>query len=120
VAQGAAPKVRKVYVQPDAVLQEDYTLSPADAGTLAGTVSITGGNWEQHASLSVRQDYGLESGRTEEEIEVDFVSVAHEGQYALELPAGTYAVTASTYGWSTQEQTVTVTTGQTTALDISF
>jgi len=110
IADGMEPKHRQVEVLPDAVLQEDFTLVFADEGSITGEVTVTGGSWEQYIGLSFRQG----------EIEVDSLSVANDGQYAVDLDEGTYTVVAFTFGWSTQEHTVTVTAGQTTTLDITF
>lgn len=111
VKAGLTPASRQLEVLPDTILHEDFTLDVANTGTIGGTVSITGGSWEQYASLSFRKDG---------EIEVAFVSVAHDGDYTVELAEGTYTVVAFTYGWTTQEHQTTVTDGSTTTLDITF
>ncbi len=111
VKKGLTAASREVEVPPDTILHEDFTLDLADTGTIDGTLSITGGSSEQHVSLSFRKNG---------EIEVDFVSVAHDGEYSIELAEGTYTVVAFTYGWTTQEHQVTVTAGSNTTLDITF
>jgi len=119
-AEGMMAKARKVDLSPDTIAHEDFTLPFTDTGTLSGEVSILGGNWEQHAALSFRKDIVFRTERADEEIEVESISVANDGRYSVELAEGTYTVTASTFGWTTQEFTVTVTSGQTTTLDITF
>ena len=100
---GYAPYVRatKIAAAAGEVVTEDFDLSPADTGTLAGgPVSISGGGAEDHATVSVRMDATV--GGAPEQIEVKSIGVADGASFdAVILPAGGYNAVISVSGKTT-------------------
>jgi len=112
--------VERVVASPAAdYLIDDLVLTslPAPPGTLQGTVHIDGGIAESHATLSFRQSEkcGID------DIEVKSLNVAQDGTYSVDLPEGTYYVTASTVDGVTELYPgIDVTSGDITTLDITI
>lgn len=99
----------------------DFSLAATDdpLGSIAGTVAIAGAAVDQYVTIDFRQASECGSGATT--ITVKSVNVANGNSYTVDLPAGSYQVVASTYGKTTQEQTVNVLTGEVTPpVDITF
>ena len=100
-ADGMVSEYKKII----ALLAEETLTFPDDAIQLGvastknveGTVTITGGDTEQFASLSFRQDIG--SG---EMIEITSVDVLNLEDYAINLPVESYSIVAWTLGFDTQ------------------
>lgn len=97
---------------------QDFTLTAAATGTLAGQITITGADVQTFAELSVRQDLTVEG--LPEVVEVDSLDVLNGSSYSTELNAGDYEVLASTCGFPSQTAAVSVTADATTNLDIAF
>ncbi|MFO1464279.1 MAG: DUF4382 domain-containing protein [bacterium] len=97
---------------------QDFALSAAPAGILAGTVTITGADAQTFARLSIRQ--GLEVAGLPELVEVDPVDTQNGSPYSTELSAGDYEVLASTCGLPPQTTDLSVGAGATTSLDVHF
>jgi hypothetical protein len=86
-------------------------------GTVTGVVDIVGGIPESHATLSFRQ-IGECNG---DDIEIKSLNVAQGGTYSVDLPEGTYYLTASAVDRVTQvHNNITVNTGDTTTQDITI
>jgi hypothetical protein len=97
---------------------KDFTLTKAElTGNLTGSVSITGGDGEQHAIISFRQ--GLQCEEVEQ-MEVTSLNVAKGGTYSIILPQGTYTVVASTFGRDNEEYDDVQVIGGDTELIIEF
>ena len=113
-----APAGAAVTTHEDETATQDFALAAADYGEVAGSASISGADDETFVTLSFRQAVTL--GGADVWIEVASVNVANGGDYKVGLPAGDYAVVASTAGRTTQEAAVTVSAGATTAHDVAF
>jgi hypothetical protein len=79
------------YLNVDLILGS-LTASLDSLGTVEGMVHIQGGIAESHATLSFRQSDKCGA----DDIEVKSLNVAQDGTYSIDLPPGTYYVTAST------------------------
>lgn len=87
-------------------------------GTISGTITITGADLEQYATIDFRQTIDCGIGLTT--VSVNTVNIANGGSYAFDVPAGSYQVVASTYGETTQVSTVSVAAGSTITQHIVF
>jgi len=83
---------------------ENFSLGSASStGTLSsGTVSISGADQEQYATISIRQNATVNFNP--EQIEVKKLNVANGGTIDTGLPVGSYTAVISTYGKTTIEQ----------------
>lgn len=117
-ASGFAATAVNLTALPGQTPTQDFVLTAAPSGTLAGLVAITGADAETFANLSVQQD--LTVAGLPEVVEVDSIDVLNGASYSAELSAGDYEVLASTCGFPTQTTAVSVSAGATTALDVNF
>jgi hypothetical protein len=115
-----APSAAAITAAAGATSTEDFSLAAADAGTVAGTASISGAGSEAFVTLSFRQTVSLNGSDVTIEIASINVAVADGGSYSIDLPVGTYSVVSSTFGMTTQVANVTVTKGVTTPFNVSF
>ena len=83
---------------------ENFSLGSASStGTLSsGTVSISGADQEQYATISIRQNATVSFNP--EQIEVKKLNVANGGTIDTGLPVGNYTAVISTFGKTTLEQ----------------
>ena len=83
---------------------ENFSLGSASStGTLSsGTVSISGADQEQYATISIRQDATVSFNP--EQIEVKKLNVANGGTIDTGLPVENYTAVISTFGKTTLEQ----------------
>jgi hypothetical protein len=88
---------------------------PDSLGTVEGSVHIDGGIAESHATLSFRQSAKCGG----DPIEVKSLNVAQDGTYSVDLPEGTYYLTASTVEGAIEvyPDDIKVTSGDTVTLD---
>jgi len=106
-------------IQNSVTLQDFDLLYNALTGTLDAGVTIDEAAEFQHASVSIRQGAACNGGS--EQIEVGSFNIAHEGNWAFHLPAGSYNVIGWTFERATQViEDVDVTGGTTTTVDLSF
>jgi len=70
--------------------------SASSTGTVSGSVSISGADQEQYATISIQKDATV-SGNSEE-VEVKALYVANGGTFTTGLPVGTFTAVISTYG----------------------
>ncbi|KAB2836039.1 carboxypeptidase regulatory-like domain-containing protein, partial [bacterium] len=117
-APGFAATAVNLAALPGQTPTQDFVLTVAPSGTLAGTVTITGADAETFANLSIRQD--LTVAGLPEVVEVDSVDVLNGAGYSTELSAGDYDVLASTCGFPSQQTAVSVSAGATNTLDVNF
>ena len=79
-------------------------------GSVSGTVEITNGIPEDHATLSFRQTAECGNGNDDIDIEVKSLNVANEGNYGIDnLPVGDYSVVATSVGGITETYSITAT-----------
>jgi hypothetical protein len=79
---------------------ENFSLTPASAGTLAGgPVNIPGADQDQYATISVRQAATVSAQN--EQIEVKSANVANLDILGTSLPVGSYTAVISTFGKTT-------------------
>jgi hypothetical protein len=120
---GKDPEFREVVVESgvvyDGVDAEDFQLENAvnGIGTVEGEVTLPGATDEQFATLSFRQTVNMN-----EMIEIKALNVLNDSQpeYQTSLPAGNYRIVASSVGYSTVTEDVTVTDEGTTIQHIIF
>jgi hypothetical protein len=88
-----------------------------DPGTVSGSVTISDGNPQQHATLSFVQ-IGACGG---EDAEIDSLIVAHGGTFGFDLPVGDYRVVTTTYYETTQKCSIPfeIDSGYETELEIT-
>lgn len=118
---GYLPDCAAVTLAKNAKPTVDFSLVAIDEplGSIAGTVAIAGAAADQYVTIDFRQASDCGSGATT--ITLKSVNVANGYPYSVDLPAGSYQVVASTYGKTTQEQTVDVTAGaETSPVDFTF
>jgi hypothetical protein len=76
---------------------------------------------EQYATISFRKnlpcDHTIPGGQ---EVEIISINIADGGSYTVSLPVGEYNVVASTYGKDTIQEAISVTSGDTLAIEIIF
>ena len=109
-----SPVCSRMTVAPDTVNTLPMTLSHASTGNISGSVDISASSDEQYVTLSIRQTFSCQGIGTDQQIEVKSVNIANGGAYSINLPYGTYNVVASTYGRSTQEHGVNISSSSTT------
>jgi hypothetical protein len=101
---------------------QDFTLTlPQATGTVSGDVSISAGQSDQYATLSLRQSVDCDGNSTE--IEVNSLNVINGGSYTLTLPVlpvGSYDLVASSYGETTQTYQVEVFENDNTLQDVTW
>lgn len=126
-AEARMPDFIKITTTAGEVLEGDdaviFELGEVGAGTVSGMVDITGADSEQHATLSFRQEADCLDCTDDEKIEVKAINVANNGiKYATGLPAGSYSLAASTYGYETKYQySITISDGiETEKIDVMF
>ena len=101
---------QKIDTTAGSVVTADFSLIAALTGTLTdGPVTISGGDQEQYATISVRQAATV--GGNPEQIEVKSVNVANGGAITTGLPVGNYTAVVSTFGKSTIVQSFTISQG---------
>jgi len=95
---------------------QDLILSEANSGTVEGLVTISGGNnTEQYATLSFRQEVGVD----DEMIEIKSINVLNTYTYSVYLQEGLYTLVASTlFGFETEEYPLTVIADDTILIDV--
>jgi hypothetical protein len=118
--EGYLPDCAAVSLVAGAKPTVDFSLAAVAGplGSIAGTVNISGADVDQYATIDFRQAIDCGIGATT--VSVNSVNVGNGGLYAVNLPAGTYQVVASTYGKTTQTATVLVSAGGTTNQPIMF
>ena len=96
--------------------EQDLSLAEANLGYVDGDVRISGGNnTEQYATLSFRQEVGVDS----EIIEIKSINVLNTFTYKEELPEDSYTLVASTlFGFETEPYPLTVTAGEENTLPL--
>lgn len=114
IKEGYLPKCANLSLAAGAKPTVDFSLAAVTGplGSIAGTVIIVNADVDQYATIDFRQVIDCGSGATT--VSVSSVNVGNGGPYAVNLPAGTYQVVASTYGKTTQTATVLVSAGGTT------
>jgi hypothetical protein len=116
-AANYAPASKNVTIGPGTVNTENFTnMSGSGMGTFSISVDISSGGDDQYATLSFRKADGSQT------IEVYSINIK-DGTInsPLQLPAGTYTVVASSYGFSPQlSQNITLTSGGTAPLGVTF
>jgi hypothetical protein len=102
----------------DVIKDLNFDLVSADTGTISGEVSITGGDADQHATISFRQSWDCDGNDTADiEFEVASVNVVQGGSYSMTLPVGFYDLVASSFGKDTVDsKNVPVVENEDTAL----
>lgn len=98
-------------VEAETVTTVDFSLTPltTTTGTITGTISIPAveeGEEDPYAVLSVRQD--LACGETTETVIVKTDQIAAGGTYEFTLPTGNYTIVATSDGYETNSEAVTV------------
>lgn len=98
----------------------DFSLAaaPAPPGTVTGSVRIDAVPGDQWATIDIRQDLDCGAGATP--ITVKSFNLGDGGSYAVELPAGSYTLVATTFGRTTQSSAFTITSGAATTRDLVF
>ena len=95
-AEAKVPDFRKVSTTEGAELEEPaFTLGNSDTGTVSGSVTITGADNEQYATLSFRQAADCTGCDEDEKIEIKAINVVGGTKYSTGLPVGTYSLAAS-------------------------
>jgi hypothetical protein len=105
---GFAPfyKNTKVVTTAGNTYTENFSLSSASTGTLSGTISISGADQEQYATISIRQDSTVNGNP--EQIELKSINVANGATFTTGLPVGSYSAVISTYGKTAKDQPFTI------------
>lgn len=98
-------------VEAETVTTVDFSLTPltTTTGTITGTISIPAveeGEEDPYAVLSVRQD--LACGETTETVIVKTDQIAAGGTYEFTLPTGNHTIVATSDGYETKSEAVTV------------
>jgi Domain of unknown function (DUF4382) len=90
------------------------------SGSILGLVSIAGANDDQHVTIEFRQQ--MDCSGNSQTVVVKTVEIANGGQYLVNLAPGTdYQVVAATFEKETLiEENISVISGETSELDISF
>jgi len=90
--------------------EQDLSLAEANLGYVGGDVIISGGNnTEQYATLSFRQEVGVDS----EMIEIKSINVLNMNRYYEDLPEDSYTLVASTlFGFATVQYSLTIIAGK--------
>jgi len=115
---GYSPSCAMIDAESDNTYTQDFTLDTVTEGYVFGDVAITGGDPEQHVTISFRQSTPCDASI---QIEVKSVNVVTGEDYNESLPLGTYTVIASTYDDVTQEENnVDAVVAPGTQLDIVF
>lgn len=98
----------------------DVSLStPSGAlGSISGTVSIENAQPDQYATIDFRQDITCIDALEATSITVKSFNIADGGEYAVDLPAGTYQVVSSSFAKATVTADVTVVSGFVTTQNI--
>ena len=101
---GFRPKCAKIGVESD-IEDIDFTLDTTSIFEITVSVSINGGDSDQHAILSFRQNATCEGSAGEEQIEVKSVNIADDEDYGvIKLPTGiSYSLVASSYDEETPD-----------------
>jgi hypothetical protein len=112
-----APASQNVTIGPGTVNTQNFTnVSGSGMGTFSISVDISSGGDDQYATLSFRKADG---GQTIEVYSINIKDGTIDSP--LQLPAGTYTVVASSYGFSPQiAQNTTLASGGTTPLNVTF
>jgi hypothetical protein len=113
---GNAPyyKNTKVIATAGNVFAVNFSLTPADTGTVTGDVDIAQAGQEQWATVSIRQNATVDGNA--EKIEIKSINVANGGTFTSALPVGSYSAVISTYDKTTIVQPFAVAQGVTTNL----
>ena len=115
---GFAPAAFEKVLADGATETQDFGLTATSAGTLTGTVAITGAGTETFATISIRKSVTF--GAATVMIEVASVNIAEGGTYSLLLAPGAYTAVAWTAGKPTQAADVAIAAGGATTLNLSF
>jgi hypothetical protein len=96
-AEGYNPGCIGVEALRDTVQTQPFVLIPAtETGTIGGNVTISDGSTTQHVTISFRQVVTCNGGTTT--IEVTMRNIANGGNYSVNLPAGTIALSLRLLG----------------------
>lgn len=117
--EGFNPAFRKETFSMGDSLTENFNLTTASMGEVAGAVTISGGDGETFVTISFRQLI-MNELLSNEKIEVDSTQVVHGGDYLLSLPSGNYEVVSSTFDKETQSEMITVSPDARTTHNVSF
>ncbi len=98
----------------EVLTDKDFALTGTTVGEVEGGVTITGGGTEQYATLSFRQEV------SNEQIQIDFFNQLNMTDYSIFLPAGTYTLVASTFGYKTELYPIVVVSDIITNQDVVF
>lgn len=96
----------------------DLPVVTASLGTVSGVVNIANDGVDQYTTIEFRQQV-LCSGANEM-VTVRSFNIADDGNYSVNLPAGTYQVVAWSYGMVTATYDIIVTSNVDTPQDISL
>lgn len=114
--EGKLPKTTRITPSAGTLSDANFTLTDAVPGTVTGDVAIAGAGTEQYATLSFRQEVLV--GAATEAVEIAAVNILNGTPYSISLPAGTYTLVASSYGYASGEYTVDISEGLTQEQDI--
>ena len=124
-ATAKVPDFRKISTTAGEVLEgptaENFTLGDSDTGTVSGSVTITGADDEQYATLSFRQEANCADCDPFEKIEIKAINVLNETTYSTGLPTGAYSLAAFSFGYPIQNPPdFTITDDADTTVDVTF
>ena len=95
--EGYTPQVDSITTFEGEVLPDkSFTLSDSTLGSVEGLVTINGGDPEQYATLSFRQEF------LSEQVQIDSINKMNMIDYLIFLPVGNYKLVASTFNYSTE------------------
>jgi len=105
-AEATVPDFRKVSTTAGEVLEgptaENFILTDSPTGTVSGSVTIMGADYEQYVTLSFRQEANCADYEMYEKIEIKAINVVNGSTYGTGLPVGTYSLAASSFGYPIQ------------------
>ena len=100
---------------------ENFTLGDSATGTVSGNVTISGADSEQYATLSFRQEADCTDCQEHEKIEIKAINVLSGSSYNTVLPAGTYSLVASSFGYEIQIlDNISIEDGVDTPVNVTF
>ena len=121
-SEAKVPDFRKVTTTTgEELTAEDFTLGTSASGTVSGSITISGADSEQYATLSFRQDVDCTDCDPYEKIEIKAINVVNGSSYSNGLPTGNYSLAASSSEYPTQNPPdFTIKDGKDTVVNVTF